>query len=133
MQQPVFIKVCAQRHDSDCALCCFVMLCGISYEAALVAIGHVDQKLATNGLYFTQIRRAAAQLGIKLQSLKKGTYDPQNSVGILGVRFKDKQEHAVLLFRGTIIDPDGGLVYDDLDAYIEAAKVKTIGSLLVAT
>jgi hypothetical protein len=107
------------------------MLLGVSYEAALMAISAVDQKLATNGIYFTQLRKAAKQLGMTLLSQRKGRYDLQNSVGILSVQFKETgTDHAVVLFRGTVIDPDGGVVWDDVETFVEAQDVK-LGSLLV--
>lgn len=130
MHEPLFIHVCAQRHSSDCGVCCFVMLCGLSYEAALVAMVGVDEKLATNGLYFTQIKKAAQKLGIKLKSLPRGRYDLSDAVGILSVKFRDKTEHAVVVFRGCVIDPEGGVVWDDVLEYIEHSDVK-LGSLLI--
>lgn len=129
--QPAFIRVEPQRHSNDCAVCCFVMLCGVSYEAALVAIAGVDQKLGTNGLYLTQIKKAAKSMGIKLKTVPKGKYDLHNTVGILSVRFPSKLEHAVILFRGMVVDPDGGIVWDDVDAYLQDAEARIVGSLLV--
>lgn len=125
---PAFIRVCPQRHNNDCAVCCFVMLLGVSYEVALLAVGRVDPQVATNGLYFTQLKKAAAGLGMHLKSKRR--YDVQNDCGILGVQFADKTEHAVILFRGTIIDPDGGVVWDDVESYVESTGA-SLRSLLV--
>lgn len=127
---PAFIRVCSQRHNNDCAVCCFVMLLGVSYEVALLAVGKVDPQVATNGLYFTQLKKAAAGLGMTLKTKRK--YDVMNDVGILGVKFPDKAEHAVILFRGTIIDPDGGIVWDDVESYVEATGASLMSLLIQA-
>jgi ABC-type bacteriocin/lantibiotic exporter with double-glycine peptidase domain len=126
-----FIKVASKRHDNDCAVACLVMLLGVSYEAALLAIAQVDPHVATNGLFFTQLKKVAKRLGFKLKSVRKGRYSLDESTGILGVKLKDGNvEHAVILFRGTIIDPEeDGVVWDSAEAYFEA-KCKKVGSLL---
>ena len=130
-----FIRVCPQRHKNDCCVCCLVMLTGVSYEAALIAIGSVKTAaFATNGLYFTEVKRVAKKLGFELRSVRKGRYSLTESVGILGARFWDGQkhvEHAVLLFHGMVIDPDGGKVFATVDAYKKSGAGTTIGSLLV--
>lgn len=126
-----FIKVCSKRHDNDCAVCCLVMLLGVSYEAALVAIATVDPLMANKGLFNKQLKAVAKKLGFRLKTVRKGRYDLNEAVGILGVTLTDKVEHAVILLRGTIIDPEeDGIVWDSAEAYFEA-KTKKVGSLLI--
>lgn len=128
----MFIKVCPQRHDNDCAVCCLVMLTGVSYEAALVAIGLGAEaaKLAKNGLYWTEVKKAGKKLGFDIKTVRVGKYNLEESVGILSVKFKDRMEHAVILFHGTIIDPDGGKVWPSVADYKKTMEVKRFGSLL---
>ena len=130
--QPASIRVCVKRHENDCAVACFVMLLGVSYEAALIAISKVDPTLATKGLYFTQLRKAAKELGVKLVSVPRKKYDVDNAVGILGVKYADKHEHAVVLFRGVVIDPEGGIIWDSVDAFVEAEGVSLLSLLVLA-
>jgi len=108
------------------------MLTGVSYEAVLVAIGMAipSSKLAKNGLYWTEAKKAAKKLGFELKTVRVGKYNLEDSIGILSVKFKDRMEHAVILFQGVIIDPDGGKVWPTAQIYKEKMEVKRFGSLL---
>lgn len=128
--EPAYVKVCSKRHTHDCLVCCLVMLLGVSYEAALLAISKVDPTLATTGLYFSQAKKAVKSLGFNLKAVRKGRYSLEESVGILRLDMP-KTAHAVILLRGVIIDPEGGEIWDDPQAYFENSKVKQVGSLWV--
>lgn len=128
---PLFIKIVPQRHEADCLIACLSMLLGTSYEATLLAVSKIRPDSGTEGLYWTDAKKAAQQLGFKVRVVKK-KIDLANAVGILDCTPEDTKlrHHAVFLLRGVVIDPGGGEVWDDWETYMEAHDM-VAGSLLV--
>jgi hypothetical protein len=126
------VRIIAMRHHHDCVVCCLAMLLGVSYDAALLAVSKVSPESGAKGLFWTQAKKAAKHLNYTLVTHR--SKDFQNLTGILGCTpDKDSMEiheHAVILLRGIIIDPQHGEVWDDIDAYLTANRYKP-GTLLV--
>lgn len=120
------VKVIPQQSPSDCGVACIAMLLDISYEDAYVEVAKIDKRRSRNGLYMSQIKKAAAALGKTLSS--KRNYDPEEVTGILAVEFENGLGHVVLLWKGVVIDTDATIW--EYDTYLALNKV-TPGSLLV--
>lgn len=124
----ICIRVVKQRHSMDCLLCCLAMLLGSSYEATLLAVSKVRTDSATEGMYWTEAIAAAELLGARLKVKKR--YDANDSVGIVSLSKKGQpNQHAALLLRGTLIDPEGPDVWDDFELFEQATGWK-VGTLL---
>src|SRR3990167_7321603 len=109
-----FITFVGQRHQADCGVATLAMLCGVSYEDALLAIGH--KQVLTSGVALKVVRDAARKLGKRLVLHRH--IDPDNDTGILGIKSPAWHfEHLVVLKEGIIIDPQDQTIWD-LDSYI---------------
>ena len=127
-QQPLpVVRMVVSRREADCGICALAMLTGKDYEDVLLAVGKIDPTAGKRGLWSTQIKKAAAILGVKLRSRR--TFDLETDTGILNVKFPhDEPEHAIFLKDGMAFDSDG-LIWEVSD-YL-AAKKLTVGHLLV--
>jgi predicted double-glycine peptidase len=96
------IAMVRQRHDNDCGVACLAMYLGISYEDALIAFGGEAPEVLRSGVFWSQLKRAAANHGIKMVLRRK--WEPTDE-GILQVRYR-KDHHVVVLRHGLIFDTD---------------------------
>jgi hypothetical protein len=119
------VRMVAQRHEADCAVACLGMFLGVSYEDALIALGGEVPSILRKGALWSEMRRAAAKLGVPLVLKRKwGLADE----GILCVKYK-KGHHVVVLRQGLIFDTDYR-VWALGDFYAAPPKAP-FGSLLV--
>jgi ABC-type bacteriocin/lantibiotic exporter with double-glycine peptidase domain len=120
-----FIKMVPQRHKTDCGVCTLAMLCEVSYEEALLAIG--QKRVITKGVQLRAVRDAAKKLGRRLV-LKRG-FDLDTDTGILGIVSETWDfEHLVILKDGMIIDAQDQTVWEH-DDYMEAHHAKAVSLL----
>jgi hypothetical protein len=125
VNQPL-VSMVPQRHRADCAAAVTSMFLGISYEEALLALHGESPELIRKGVWFTELQRAAKNMGIPLKL--KRTWDANIDDGIAHVKFKWGGNHVVLLRAGLFFDTDFTVWYPA--DYCKARKAKT-GSLLV--
>lgn len=121
------IQVIVQRHESDCGAAVLAMICGVSYEEALLAIGRSVPDVLTTGVFPKDIQAAAKELGYKLR--RRTAIDWEDDTGALNVSFAGGgPEHVVVLRAGLIIDTDGTLwaAHDYLRAKRARARVLLI-------
>ena len=127
MDVPI-IKVIPQRAPADCGVACLAMLCGVSYENALVAVAQEQPNVCVRGLWLKELRGAARRLGYRLKTCR--SYDLETDTGILNLSSKKwKLEHLVVLREGLVIETDGTLW--DADLYLKSHRA-TAGTLLIA-
>jgi ABC-type bacteriocin/lantibiotic exporter with double-glycine peptidase domain len=127
MDAPI-IRVVLQRHPADCGVACLAMLCGVSYENALVAIAQYQPDVCVSGLQLRDLRAAARRIGFALKAQRH--YDIETDTGILNLSFKKRRlEHLVVLREGLVIETDGTLW--DAELYLNQNKAVP-GYLLVA-
>ena len=127
MDAPI-LKVIPQRHGADCGVACLAMLCGVSYENALVAVAQEQPNVCVKGVYLRELRGAARRLGFTLKS--KRTIDLETDTGILNLSSRKwKMEHLVVLREGLIVETDGTLY--EAETYFAHTQAK-LGRLYVA-
>lgn len=124
MDAPI-LRIVAQRHPNDCSIACLAMLCGVSYENALVAMASDEPNVCVRGAKARDIRRAAKRLGFALRSRRR--FDLESDTGILNVSSPEQpNDHLVVLKDGLIFDTD--LTVWDADVYLSANRARA-GSL----
>jgi ABC-type bacteriocin/lantibiotic exporter with double-glycine peptidase domain len=124
MDAPI-LRVVVQRHTMDCGVACLAMICGVSYENALVAIAQDQPNVCSVGIWFTELRRAAKRLGFKLKAKRR--VDLAEDTGILNLSSsKWRSDHVVVLREGLIVETDGTLWEPDVFLRHHEAKVGTI-------
>ena len=127
MDAPI-IKVIPQRHVADCGVACLAMICGVSYENALVAVAKERPNVCIEGIWLRELRAAAASLCFALTTRRR--FDLETDTGILNLSSKKwKVEHLVILREGLVIETDGTLW--DAELYLKQHRAK-LGSLYVA-
>lgn len=121
MQAPT-LRVIAQRTRADCSVACLAMLCGVDYEAALMAFRHNVCAMGASGY---QILAAAKRLGKPL-SWRGALDDLETETGILQIgALKWPLNHLVMLKEGQVIDTDFTLW--DADVFLAAYEAEPIG------
>lgn len=106
---PVAIRPIVQT-GNDCAIAALAMYTGRAYaEVAAQAVG-VAPRAFVRGMWCTEIQRAAKRLGVTLKQARQFNLD--EDTGILCVDMVDGNAHAVVLFRGVIVNSLDGQVWD---------------------
>lgn len=127
MDAPI-LKVIPQRHAADCGVATLAMICGVSYEDALVAVAAEEPAVLTRGVHYKHLERAALRLGFRFRRRRR--YDLDTDTGILNLSStRLVADHLVVLKEGLIIETDGSLY--DADVYFAHLKARP-GILLVA-
>jgi hypothetical protein len=120
-----FVTMVPQRYKTDCGVSTLAMLCGVTYERAVLAIG--ETSVMTAGVQLRKVRDAARKLGKRLVLRRK--VDPDNDTGILGVVSDQWDfEHLVILKEGTIIDAQDQTVWD-FDTYLQVHGARVVSLL----
>ena len=115
------------REPNDCAIASLAMYLNRSYEDALRAVSHADNKAGgKQGLFLPQIKRAAKLLGQPLRLKKKFIWEEDYGILLLS-------DHACILRNGLVIDPDGSVwEWDDFLSHY-AYQPTQVEGLLVAS
>jgi hypothetical protein len=132
--QPI-VRFVGQRetHIGDCTVAAFAMCLGLSYSEALVTIAAVVPQVLTEGATWGQLKRAATARGAALGVKKTFDLDDlEEGSGILGVKFRDGDEHAVYFKRGLIFDGRSSSVWD-ADVYVRVNQVQVLTMLVRTT
>lgn len=98
------------------------MISGVPYRLVSEAALRVDNSIHTTGMYNDQIEKLAKKLKIKIRYSKKW---PEDATGIL-ILDAPGHAHAVALFEGIIVDPQGGLIWD-YDSFLTTNEWKAVG------
>ena len=124
MDAPI-LRVVLQRHEMDCGVACLAMICGVSYENALVAVAQVVPNVCAVGIWSTQMQVAAKHLGFTLKTRRR--VDLEADTGILTLSSKKwPSDHVVVLREGLVIETDGTLWEPDVFIRHYGAKVGTL-------
>jgi len=110
------LRIILQRHSADCGIACLAMFLGKRYEDILIEVG---EPVVDTGMTIKLMKQTAARLHMPLKMKRK--IDLDGGTGILGVRFKDKREHVVVLHEGLIFDTDG-TVWEVDDYFADGTK-----------
>ena len=126
----------------DCVVSALEIACGVSYERALQAATAVCPNVLSEGMFWTEARRAARRLGFRSKVLRAGRFDLDDATGILHVyqpggkpgwptRARNSS-HAVYLWDGRIIEPkaDRRQLWRDAEQFLKHYGYRA-GSLLV--
>jgi ABC-type bacteriocin/lantibiotic exporter with double-glycine peptidase domain len=118
-----FLSVVPQRSRMDCGVACLAMLCGVSYERALLA---TRGPVLDQGMRTRQIQATARRLGRALTFCR--TVDLENDTGLLAVRSVQwPHDHLVVLKDGLIVDTDASLW--DVDVFLSAYDATVLSIL----
>lgn len=105
MSDPVLIRLVPMREDNDCVIGVLASFLGTTYEDALRAAMLVAPTMKKEGYTTRQIQRIAAYLDHPLVYHRSPQrWNIATSTGILMF-----QDHVVILWRGSIWDPNGSL------------------------
>jgi hypothetical protein len=109
-QEPVALEPIMQLGTHDCGVAGIAMLLGVPYVAIAGALPQ-RKRVYREGMSTRQMVNLAKSLGRKVKVLK--TVDLSDDFGILQVE-NDKEEHghAAMLWRGLIVDPASGFIWD---------------------
>jgi len=121
----------------DCVVAALALACGVTYETALAAAARVYSDLLKNGLTWPQTRKVAKKLGFRADVKKAGSFDPDESSGLLHVYIKGQMKrtsHAVYLWEGRIVEPMNARsqCWLDTSTFLKHYKYH-VGSLMVLT
>lgn len=136
MREPIFIEPIFQKDSGDCAICSLAMLLGKPYvsivEAAPTQYLGRKYRPVKEGLTGKMMIEIAAKFGARLVMRRK--YQLDEDTGILTVLKanvrKPTSTHAVVLAKGTIIDPVDARFWPDADIFLEHENYRA-GTLLV--
>ena len=107
-----------QRTGTDCSVCALAMLLDASYNTVWEAAISVLGRAPTRGLYNTECLKVATKLGIRMRVRKRGHYDLKRATGLLPVTSAGGK-HMVALFRGVVVDPKDGALWE-AETYLKA-------------
>jgi ABC-type bacteriocin/lantibiotic exporter with double-glycine peptidase domain len=123
----------AQRRSFDCAVSAAAMFAQVHYNDAFVAAVRTTRHLSS-GMTVSEIARMLRRLGCPVRRVSWRRVDLEEDSGLLMINWNRPAQHgatshAVVLRRGTLIDPLDPSVWDAEDFL----KVKNgrVGTLLV--
>jgi hypothetical protein len=106
------------------------MYCRVEYTDVFFAAASTVGKRIRRGLTRSDMLRIAAKLGRRIAPVNHRRVDVDDDVGVLALNWNQVMaKHWVVLRCGTIIDPDGGEVWD-ADEYLRHHDCR-VGTLLV--
>ncbi len=120
------VSMCPQRHMADCGVATLAMFLDVTYEDALLALGGEIPNVIRRGVWFPELQRAAARLGVTTKFKRRP--DLELDEGILNIKHRDGSQHVVVLREGVLFDTD--LTVWRIDDYC-AAKRATTGALMI--
>src|SRR5687767_8127879 len=111
------VKVIAQRKSWDCGVASLAMLLAIPYGDVSAVVRRVVENPRRRGLVIWHMEAVAAELGQPLKRVYRQREYLANATGILGLNGgkMNRCGHWVVVKGGSIVDPDGGEVWDALD------------------
>lgn len=124
----VVVHVTPRLVSNDCATWALKILTGRSYPEIRAQAEKVDKKAGEQGLWWHQVKRMAKALGVKLAAKRPVNID--EDAGLLSVKFKNGEYHAVILMQGPVIlDADNTVWY--ADDYLAAKGCKPTSILRI--
>ena len=103
-----------QLSTMDCAVACVAMLTGHPYSDVFAGSKLTTRIVRKSGAIEVDLRRMARGVGAKLHKVKAKDVDLDDDTGILWIGSTNDKipGHAAVLFRGALIDPGTGLIWD---------------------
>lgn len=120
MSLPAVILPAIQRSDMDCGLCCLQMLADRPYDVVRNEALKASPKLHSRGMFASELRRIGGRLGLRLMKRPRWT---DEDVGVLDVHLRDGGRHFAVLFRGVLLNPADGMVWDT-DTYLSTKQAR---------
>lgn len=128
--KPIFIVVTQKAHG-DCAVAALACLLQVPYEEVLVVAAQIVPLVLGRGLDGDEMVKIARRFGRVLEEREGSEIDYKHATGILGARLKhnsEGEEHAVVLSRGLVFDPEDGKVWAVRD-YLRAYQARDVDLL----
>ena len=113
-KEVVSIAPTIQLSTTDCATCAIAMLTGHPYSAVFQGSRKTAKIVRAKGAIEVDLRRMARGVGAKLVKKRGPLVDLDEDTGILWLGSTDdhKPGHAAVLFRGVLVDPGTGLLWN---------------------
>jgi hypothetical protein len=129
-REVVSVVPMVQQTHADCVVAAVAMLLGVPYSEVFQTRAETVKKIRKHGaMSTTSIQRLGKAMGAKLT--KQKDVDLDEDTGILVVdNIKDGLGHAVVLFRGVIVDPTNGQLWSP-EAYFNPNPQYVVECLLV--
>ena|SRR3990167_2091815 len=117
----VSIAPVVQLSTMDCAVACVAMLTGHPYSNVFAGSTPTAKIVRKSGAVQKDLRRLARGVGATLHKIRAADVDLDDDTGILwlGSTKESIPGHAAVLFRGTLIDPGTGLLWDPHVFFLE--------------
>lgn len=130
MIEPFIIEPTMMKDSADCGICCLKMLLGVSYAEIITAIPKRHQKnITTTGVSIPLMVRVARRLGHVLEYHDED-FNPDYVGALDVVRIANEDEgHMVMYMSGVVYNPADGLLFTDLDTFLNRGKWKVNGFL----
>ena len=123
-------RIINQRREFDCSVAAAAMFAQCHYNDALLAAARVVKRMES-GITVGEIARVLKRLGCPVKRVAWQKVDLDNDTGLLVVNWNDEDvpyKHAVVLRRGTIVDPSDSTTWD-ADDYLKVNNGR-VGTLL---
>lgn len=125
MSIPLAVQPIIQT-GNDCAIASLAMFLGLPYAQVAASAVTVAPQAFDRGMWCTEIQRTSKRLGVQL--VQRRRFNVDEDTGILCLDLPCGSSHALVLFRGVLINSDDGMVWDP-DAY--QAKNKAVFRVLL--
>ena len=106
------IAVVVQLTPADCGLACVAMLTGRPYKDVFQGAQASAKRARKHGTNEKELRRLAKGVGVKLRKRRDVNIEEDTGILWLGSENESVDDHACVLFNGTLIDPADGLLWD---------------------
>lgn len=121
----------------DCVVAGLTLACGVTFETALAAAAQVCPDVLTKGLTWPESRKVAKRLGFSSTIKKVGSFELDDSTGLLHVYIKGQMKassHVVYLWEGRVLEPMAARqqLWLDCSAFLQHYKYRA-GSLMIVT
>lgn len=119
------VVVIRQRKSWDCGIAALAMLLDVPYGDVSAVVRRIVEQPKRKGLLLYHLEAVSRELGYPLRRIYRKQDYLENATGILGLNGgqMDKHGHWVVIKGGSIVDPDGGEVWNGLD-YLKRFKAR---------
>lgn len=123
MHSIVVVRPVRQHTTYTCTVAALASLIGRDYDDVYDYTHRTIGERIKGGLWVKDIKAVARHYGVNLKTVR--VFDPDADTGLLMVyQGRNKCEHTVLLFNGTLYDPMDGQLWEP-DAYLASYDPKS--------
>ena len=108
----VSVAIVAQQTTNDCAIAAVAMLTNLPYPEVFQAHAALSKRVQKSGASNRTIKAMIKRLGFNLRHRVEIDLDEDTGLLLLDSTDEKKMGHTALLFRGTLVDPGTGLLWD---------------------